>query len=214
MNYLDIIILALLVLGVISGARKGLIISILNVVSLIVTGILCFILVKPVSSLVLKYTNLSDKISSIVSERMNSLDSLTTMVIDKLKVSGMSPNEFLTASFINIAVFIVLFLLINILMSFIKQGIRASVKKSIIGPIDSLLGGVLGFFKWILILMVIFAFITPVMPLLSSKNEFYTLVEGSYIAKNFINYNFVTTVIKSFLDANVNLNNIKGLLKM
>lgn len=214
MNYLDIIILAVLVIGVISGAKKGLIISILNVVSLIVTGILCFVLVKPVSNLVFKYTNLSDKISSIVSERINSLDTLTAMVITKLKVADMSPNEFLTASFINIAVFIVLFLLINILMSFIKQGIRAGVKKSIIGPIDSLLGGVLGFLKWILILMIVFAFITPIMPLLSSTNELYSSVQGSYIAKNFINYNFITTIIKSFLESSVDINSIKGLLKM
>lgn len=207
MNYLDIIILALLIIGIVFGVRRGLIVSILNIVGLGVTFILCFILMEPVSSLIVENTSLPDYINSLVSKRINSLDSMTSMIVDKLKVSGMSPNEFLTTSFINIATFIILFLIITIAISFIKGGVGKTVKNSPLGPIDSLLGGVLGFFKWIIILMLIFAFLTPIMPLLNDNNEFYTLISESYIAKNFIDYNIITTLINSFMSSD-----IKGLV--
>lgn len=197
MNYLDIVILIMLVIGIFSGIRKGLIMSILNIASIIVTFIICFVLMKPIASFIMEHTNLYSYINEAVSERMNSLDSITILVIEKLKVTGMTPNEFLTTSFINITTFIIMFLILTIVMSFIKSGIRKTVKKSPIGPIDSILGGALGFCKWIILLMLIFAFITPIMPLLSSNNEFYILVEESYIAKNFIDYNFLTTIIKN-----------------
>lgn len=202
MNYLDITILVVMIIGIISGIRKGLIISILNIISIIITFVICFILMKPVSNLLIEYTNLSNYITGVVSERLNSLDSITIMIIEKLKIQGMTPNEFLTNSFINITTFIILFLIITIIMSFIKGGIKKSVKKSVISPIDSILGGILGFFKWIILLMIIFAFITPIMPLLNNNNEFYILVQESYIAKNFIDYNFIISMIKSFMDSN------------
>ena len=209
MNYLDIIILVVLAFGVISGIRKGLIISILNIVSLIATCIISFALTKTISKLVLEYTDIASGIKAIVAERLNSLDPFTAIVIDKLKVSGMGPNEFLTVAFINVATFIILFLVITIIMSFFKQGIRKTIKKSILGPLDSLLGGVLGFIKWVLILMVIFAFVTPIVPLLSPNNQFYVLINGSLLAENFINYNFITTIINNFINTN-----LKGLVKM
>lgn len=209
MNYLDIIILGILVLGIISGMRKGLIISILNIVSLIITCVLCFTLTGAISKLVLKYTQIAAGINSLVSDRLNSLDPVTTIVINKLKVNGMSTNEFLTIGFINVATFIILFLVITIIMSFLKQGVRKGIKRSILGPVDTILGGVLGFFKWILILMVMFAFVTPIIPLLSENNQFYTLIKGSLFTESFINYNFITTLINNFINTN-----LKGLLKL
>lgn len=209
MNYLDIIILVVLVLGVISGIRKGLIVSILNIVSLIATCILSFALTGVLSKVILKHTSLAAGINSLVTERLNSLDAFTVIVINKLKVDGMSPNEFLTVGFINVATFIILFLVITIFMGFFKQGIRRTIKKSILGPIDSLLGGVLGFVKWILILMVVFAFVTPIIPLIHANNQFYTLINGSLFAESFINYNFITTLINNFINTN-----LKGLIKM
>ncbi|KMT21763.1 CvpA family protein [Clostridium cylindrosporum] len=209
MNYLDIIILVILVLGVISGARKGLVISILNIVGLVVTFILCFSFSGTLSKLLIKYTDIEVAINSLVSQRINSLDPFTVNIINKLKIAGMSPNEFLTSNFINAAIFIVLFICITIIIGMLKQGIKNGIKKSVLGPIDSVLGGVLGFIKWILILSVVFAFVTPIVPLLTKNNNFYVLIDGSILAKNLINYNLITTLIKSFFEGN-----IKNLIKM
>lgn len=207
MNYLDIFIIAILVIGFIVGARKGLIVSILSIVSLIATLVLSFSFTGKLSELILKYTPIESAISSVVSERLNALDPLTVSIIDKLKIAGMSPGEFLTIRFVNIAAFIVLFLVITVIMSFIKGGIKKTIKSSFLGPIDSVLGGVLGFITWGLVIMVVFAFITPVIPLLDSGNQFYTLINGSVISKYLIDHNFIIILIKEFIEGK-----IKGLI--
>ncbi len=209
MNFLDIAIVIILLLGIISGFRRGFIVSILNIISIIATFIICFAAVQPISKLIFKYTNIAQGINSVVTERINSLDPFTVLIVNKLKISGMDTNEFLTASFLNIAIFIVLFLGITVIMSFLKEGIRKNIKRSILGPVDSLFGGVLGFLKWVLILMLIFAFATPIIPLLKNTNQFYTLINGSYLADVFINYNFITTMIMNFIDES-----LKGLINL
>ena len=209
MNFLDIAIFIILLLGIISGFRRGFVVSILNIVSIIATFIICFVAVQPISKIILKYTNIAQGINSVVTERINSLDPFTILIIDKLKISGMDTNEFLTASFLNIAIFIVLFLGITVIMSFLKEGIRRTIKRSILGPVDSLFGAVLGFLKWVLILMLIFAFATPIIPLLKNTNQFYTLINGSFFAEIFINYNFITTMIMNFIDES-----LKGLINL
>ena len=209
MNFLDIAIFIILLLGIVSGFRRGFVVSILNIVSIIATFIICFVAVQPISKIILKYTNIAQGINSVVTERINSLDPFTILIIDKLKISGMDTNEFLTASFLNIAIFIVLFLGITVIMSFLKEGIRRTIKRSILGPVDSLFGAVLGFLKWVLILMLIFAFATPIIPLLKNTNQFYTLINGSFFAEIFINYNFITTMIMNFIDES-----LKGLINL
>ena len=209
MNFLDIAIFIILLLGIISGFRRGFVVSILNIVSIIATFIICFVAVQPISKIILKYTDIAQSINNVVTERINSLDPFTILVVDKLKISGMDTNEFLTASFLNIAIFIVLFLGITVIMSFLKEGIRRTIKRTILGPVDSLFGAVLGFLKWILILMLIFAFATPIIPLLKNTNQFYTLINGSFFAEIFINYNFITTMIMNFIDES-----LKGLINL
>lgn len=209
MNFLDIAIFIILLLGIISGFRRGFVVSILNIVSIIATFIICFVAVQPISKIILKYTNIAQSINNVVTDRINSLDPFTILIVDKLKISGMDTNEFLTASFLNIAIFIVLFLGITVIMSFLKEGIRRTIKRSILGPVDSLFGAVLGFLKWVLILMLIFAFATPIIPLLKNTNQFYTLINGSFFAEIFINYNFITTMIMNFIDES-----LKGLINL
>ena len=209
MNFLDIAIFIILLLGIISGFRRGFVVSILNIVSIIATFIICFVAVQPISKIILKYTNIAQSINNVVTERINSLDPFTILIVDRLKISGMDTNEFLTISFLNIAIFIVLFLGITVIMSFLKEGIRRTIKRTILGPVDSLFGAVLGFLKWVLILMLIFAFATPIIPLLKNTNQFYTLINGSFFAEIFINYNFITTMIMNFIDES-----LKGLINL
>ncbi|MEG0370932.1 MAG: CvpA family protein, partial [Clostridium sp.] len=82
MNYLDIGILVILIMGVISGARKGFLISILNVLGLIVSIVLSFTLTKTFAGLIYKYSNIPNYISDMVSQRMTSLDSFTQIIIN------------------------------------------------------------------------------------------------------------------------------------
>ncbi|MEF9952698.1 MAG: CvpA family protein [Clostridium sp.] len=209
MNYLDLGILVLLGIGLILGARRGLIISILNILGLIASILVSFIFTKAFSMLIYNYTDIPKNISNVVAGRVNDFNEYTKIIINKFNSGGASIVDFLTQGVVYVSSFLVLFIIVTIIISILKQGIRKNFKKSVFSPIDSILGGVLGLLKWVILLNIGFAFIVPVLPMLSGSNQFYTLISGSALANIFINYNIIIMLLKGLIAGS-----IKGVVSM
>ncbi|MEG2539623.1 MAG: CvpA family protein [Clostridium sp.] len=209
MNYLDLGIIIVLGLGLIMGAKRGLIISILNILGLIAGILVSYIFTKTFSMLIYNYTDIPKSIGSVIQGRVNEFNEYTKIIINKFNSGGASMVDFLTQGVIYVASFLILFIVVTIIISILKQGIRKNLKKSFFGPIDSVLGGILGVLKWIIILNIGFVFIIPILPILSEGNQFYTLISGSTLANLFIKYNIITILLKGLI-----VGSVKGVVHM
>ncbi|WDU82837.1 CvpA family protein [Caloramator sp. Dgby_cultured_2] len=92
--------------------------------------------------------------------------------------------------------FFVIFFVANIVFNIIRENIRVKVRRGKVGFLDKLLGMVLGFTKWVLILFIVFALMIPVVSLSPKDNSLKREIESSRIAKYFYHYNIVFSLVK------------------
>ncbi len=195
MNWIDYGIIAILLLGVFSGYRKGLLMSVSSIICLIVSILVAKNYYKLVARFLVENTSIEEKIAGYLSEKafvQNMLLSPSgeSAVFSMNKSFGSDLNSFVTVLIINALSVIIIFLAARLLLG-IAEGFMAGVV-SIPGlrEVNGLGGAIVGLAKNVIIIMLIFTIITPVSALkpLSLVAEG---LEASSLAGYFYKYNFI-----------------------
>lgn len=172
--FIDLAILIILSLCILLGYKKGLIGVIFKVFSFILSLIFSFILITPITNLVIEKTSIDEKLETSVINLINNNDkseksSIITSYIDdyisKYKYEAQETiakniSKALTRSIISICTFIILFIILRILFFFLSF-ISSSIAELPIIKQFNISGGILyGIIEGLFIIYFIFAIIS------------------------------------------------------
>jgi|GEM_PF-1703556 len=193
-NLMDIIIILLLLYGCIDGLQKGFISTLLKFLSLFFSLYLAKITTPYLTHYIINNTGVYLNMQKLFLEKIEknkAASSALFLVLDKNNLS-----KSVTDLFLNAACFFVIFFVTNIIFNIIRENIRVKVRRGKVGFLDKLLGMVLGFTKWVLILFIVFALMIPVVSLSPKDSSLKSEIESSRIAKYFYHYNIVFSLVK------------------
>lgn len=195
MNWIDYGIIAILALGVISGLRKGLLMSISSIICLLASILVAKTYYKIVTIFLVENTPIEEKITDFLSEKAFAKNMLlaptgesTVFSISKNFTGDL--NSFVTVLIINAISVLIIFLSVRLLLGLAEGFLVGAVEMPGLREVNSIGGAVLGFVKNIIVIMLIFTIITPVSaikPLSVIANG----IETSTLAKYFYTYNFI-----------------------
>ncbi len=195
MNWIDYGIIAILAFGVISGLRKGLIMSISSIVCLLASIMVAKTYYKAVTIFLVENTPIQEKITSFLSEKafvknMILAPAGESAVFSISKSFSSDLNAFVTVLIINAISVLMIFLLARLLLGFAEGFLVGVVEMPGLREVNSIGGALIGFAKNVLVIMLIFTIITPasaIKPLSAIANG----IEASALAKYFYTYNFI-----------------------
>jgi uncharacterized membrane protein required for colicin V production len=193
-DLIDIIIILLLLYGCIDGLQKGFISTLLKFLSLFFSLYLAKITTPYLTYYIINNTGVYLNMQKLFLEKIEknkAASSALFLVLDKNNLS-----KSVTDLFLNAACFFVIFFVANIVFNIIRENIRVKVRRGKVGFLDKLLGMVLGFTKWVLILFIVFALMIPVVSLSPKDSSLKREIESSRIAKYFYHYNIVFSIVK------------------
>ena len=195
MNWIDYIIIAIIVLGMFIGVRKGFIMAVSNIVCLVASVFIAKEFYKPVAELLIKNTKIEDSFSKFLVEN-NLIRNLPSQVLENGSFFGIKNtaagdiNNFITILIINALAMIIIFVAARFSLSIIEAMLSGFFKLPGLKEINIFGGAVIGLASSVLILMVIFAFVIP----MSSFKGMETLTQGiktSVLANYFYSYNYI-----------------------
>lgn len=195
MNWLDIAAIILLLFFVLQGSIKGFVLSIFNTLGFILSLIAAKMLSPYVSAYISNDTYIFSKISSYCS-RKASTNSAAAFVF-KFMSGGKTIGSTIANGLVVMASFIIVFFIVKIILNVLSNALNIISKLPVLKQFNRVLGMVVGLIKGILILYIIFALLTPVLPLLKSTNPVISALENSRFAVNFYRYNIITELLKS-----------------
>lgn len=195
MNWLDYTILAILILGVFSGMRKGLLGSISNILCIVASIFAAKSFYKQVSLFLMQKTPIDEKLTEFLMEK-DYAKNLVPIIETENAVFTFSQsfisdlNTFLSILIINAASILLIYVAARCILALLEGYLSSIMEIPGLKEMNRLGGGLIGLAKSVIILMLIFTFITPVsaMEILSPINEG---IQKSIIAKYFYSYNFI-----------------------
>ncbi len=195
MNWIDIVIIGLICVGVISGAARGFVASITSVACMIISIVVAKTYYNTLSMLLLANTSLKDVLTNYMVEKklLNGVTSLmpggnmTTFYSDYF-VEDI--QTFLSIAIINIISIITIYFVVRIVLYVVEGYVKGATKMPVLNEINKLGGGTIGLIKMVFILLMVFAVITPtsnIIPWQGLKDALQT----SILAKYLYSYNFI-----------------------
>lgn len=208
----DSIVLAILLLCIFKGYKKGLTGCLIKIFSFLIAIVVAFMLFKPVSNIVVENTeydeNLQSSIIQVFEEdevEKNKNEATTSPIVqyiyDEVKdATEEKKNEIVTSAaqqlsikIINVLVFIALFIVARIALIFVKALTNLITKLPLIKQCDKIGGVIYGILQGLVIIFILFAIITYAATI--TKN--YTIIEminKSYISSQLFNNNILLNI--------------------
>ena len=203
----DIVIIAILALSIIMGYKKGLINVIFNIFAFLLAIIITLVLYKPVSNIIIKNTDIQEKIETAIIENTkgeeNKKEEKTENGIQKYIENTMQNAEEdakskaievvakdVSTKCIEIITALILFVITRIILIVLKFLTETLANLPIVKQCNEIGGLLYGVIKGILIIYVI---LTIMFFIISLKPEGMTanLIETSYITKFLYNNNII-----------------------
>ena len=157
---IDIAIIAIVVLSVFLGYRKGLVALSIQLFAFIIAVVITFILYQPITNFIVNATGIDETIQNSILEKANDImqedSKMSNTIVEEVK-NDMLPETARTIS-INIITFvvvIVLFLLVKIGLRFVTAMANLVAKLPILKQANELGGIIYGFIRGLLIIYVI-----------------------------------------------------------
>ena len=204
---LDIVIIAILALSIIMGYKKGLINVIFNIFAFFLAIIITLVLYKPVSNIIIKNTDIQEKIETAIIENTkgeeNKKEEKTENGIQKYIENTMQNAEEdakskaievvaknVSTKCIEIITALILFVITRIILIVLKFLTETLANLPIVKQCNEIGGLLYGVIKGLLIIYVI---LTIMFFIISLKPEGMTanLIETSYITKFLYNNNII-----------------------
>jgi uncharacterized membrane protein required for colicin V production len=195
MNWLDICIIIILVLGTITGMRRGFVASITSVACVIISIVVAKLYYKTVALFLLTNTPLKDTIIKFMAEKkvlqgFNGFMPSNEMPTFFSDYFAQDIHTFISIVIINLIAMIGIYLVARFLLAIVEGYVKKATEMPGLNEINKLGGGAIGFAKTVLILLLIFAAIIPVSNMLPYAG-FKEVVQSSILTKYFYSYNFI-----------------------
>lgn len=199
----DIVIVAIILLSVFLGYRKGLIALAIKLCAFIIAIVIAFILYKPVSNFVINTTNIDETIENSILEKVNDVikedkdKELESELIESAK-TGMLPETAKTISdnIVSGGVMILLFIIARIGLIFVTSLANVVAKVPVIKQINKTGGIIYGFLRGAILIYVVLLLIS-VIGQINPKNSVYLDVNESYIGKIMYENNVLDILFKN-----------------
>lgn len=187
MNWLDYSILIIIVIGVLTGAFKGLIHSFFQFTGLIISIIAAKKYYGFVSQFMIANTNIETAIHTFISQK-NIMEELY-LTLPTAKVLG-DFTGYITVVVINCIALFTTFMAVRICIALLEALLKEVFKLPVLSTINHSGGAIFGFVESVLSLLLIFAILVPISTF--GKLDFISrAIEGSILSKYFYSYNFI-----------------------
>lgn len=193
----DLIIVALLLLSVYLGYRKGLLELAIKLVAVVIAIVVTFVLYRPISNFIINTTSIDETIENAVYEKANDVvkkdqdKDLESQIIEEAK-DGMLPQtaRMISTNVVSGGVMIILYILTRIALRFVTALANLVAKIPIIKQVNKIGGVAYGFLRGVLIIYIALLLVN-LSGQINAKNTVYTEVNQSYIGKTMMEYNIL-----------------------
>lgn len=220
-NVIDIIVLLFILLVVGNGFRKGLIMSLFDLVGLIASFIISWNYYYLVKDFLVKRTGLVDFINNNISAKISEVladlpgtdldlgsifngfgklpfdiqrimeDFLQSSIKETAADYAISMSDKITNIFIVIISFTVAFLIAYLLLMIIAGVLNIMFKAPVLNMANKLLGGLFGLLKAVVLLYIVFAIASPFIAMSEKENMFTTEILESKSSEVFYENNLI-----------------------
>ena len=204
---MDLIIIAILVLSIIMGYKKGLINVIFNIFAFFIALIATIILYRPVANIIINNTEIDDKIKSAIinntteekqSEESSSNTGMQKYIEDAIKNTADEAKSQVIETVANtvsiraveILTSIILFIVIRAVLIVLKVFTQAIANLPLIKQFNELGGVVYGIAKGLVIIYIILTIMYFVVSI-NGKGNIAEAINNSYITKILYNNNII-----------------------
>lgn len=195
MNWVDYVIIAVLLWGVITGIRKGFVMSVSNIACIIAAIFIAKTFYKEVAVFLINNTSIEDKITKFLVDKNLTKDLLPAFsksstvfaAADKINVDI---TNLLTYAIVNAVALLLIYLAARFALAIVESFIQGVASLPGLRELNGLGGIAIGLAKSLFILLLAFAVFVP----LSSVKAFGVIsqgISGSMLAKYFYSYNFI-----------------------
>lgn len=214
--FVDVVIIAVMLLSIIMGYKKGLIGVIFKIASFIIAIILAFALSKPVTNYIIANTEIDDNLHMTIQKALESNNSenpeeyknenmpevISQYITEQIKTAtANAQNEVakvvatnLTGTIINGLAFIGIFIIAKILLFFLKFLIEAVAKIPVLKQFNEIGGLIYGVLKGLFIIYLIFTIISLIAPIINNTN-LQEAIQASYIGSMMYNNNILLKIL-------------------
>jgi len=210
MNFvIDIIIIGIILLCVFLGYKKGLIGTAFSLASFIVAGLVALILFNPVANVIMKNTELDENIKNTIIKNFSSetpekddTDNFPDVVMKyieektvEVKNTGIEAiADGISETSIKVISFVGLFIIARIALIIIEKIADLIAKLPVIKQFNEVGGIIVGAIKGILIIYIIFAILTLILPLIHDQT-ISNAINSSFIGKFVYNNNLLLKLL-------------------
>lgn len=195
MNWIDLCIIIMLIVGTATGIRKGFVSSVTSIACIIISIVAAKTYYKTVTLFLLDNTPLKDTIIKFMTDK-NVLQGFTDFMPGATRTTFYSDyfiqdiHTFVSIAIINLLSIIGIYLVVRLLLAFVEGYVKSAASLPGINEINRIGGGAVGLAKTVLILLLVFAAVIPivnVLPWPAVKEA----VQNSTLAGYFYSYNFI-----------------------
>ena len=216
----DLIIVGIIALCAILGYFRGLTKSLLKIVSFVLALVIAFVLLKPISLLIINHTQIDDNIQKAIEEKMVGFVDQTSGNVEEAMRENSSMPEVMTKYIqeavaenkgnteeaakqaaksvadiiINAGTWILVFILARVILIFAKSILELIVKLPVIKQMDKIGGVFYGILEGLVIIYVAFAILSFVSPMFDSA-EVLSAVNKAAIGGQIYNNNIILKLI-------------------
>ncbi len=198
MNWVDYLILAIIVVSVLYGAARGLIHSIFKLVGLIGSIVITKLYYVFVTEFLIEYTGIVGAVSTFVSNKSSGGESLNMGLLEGMALpAGILIEKFseqIVAIIVNCIGLLATFAVVRLCITLLELLLKEAFKLPVLNTINYTGGAILGLVESILILLVVFALTIP-FSALGSFSYINSSIGESVLAKYFYSYNFILSWI-------------------
>lgn len=200
---IDAVAAALVVISFVSGMKRGLVKSVWNTVSWIVTAVLVLALINPAAEMIKSapiYEKTYETVNATVSERLSEAVEGEKFEIPEFIMQNKETAEektaeelsvIITDAAVKIAAFVLLFIIIKILLAIVFRILDAAAKLPVINSTNKLLGGLVGLIN---VLFVIYT-VCAVISLAGAQKAVSDTINSTYLVKYFYNNNILLQLV-------------------
>jgi len=195
MNWIDYSIIVIIVLGALTGFRKGLLRSVFSIICLLASIVIAKTYYNALTTFLVKNTPLEEKIVGFLSEK-DFVKSILLTTLGKSPFFSVSNNfssdinTFATILIINAISVLIIFLISRFAFGIAESFLSGAVKEPGLREVNSIGGAIVGLGKNVILVMLVFTIITPI----SAIKPFSGItsgIEASVLARYFYDYNFI-----------------------
>ena len=213
---IDLIILALIILCVFFGYKKGLTKCVIKILSFVIALVVAFVLFKPISSFIINNTTIDDNIrnsivelvqddvsetgevkedSNLPQSMVNYINKEITNSVEQTKETVVNAvADQISKIAVNVCVAIGLFIIARVALIFVSAISSLVTDLPIIKQVDKIGGIIYGLVEALLILFIIFAVISFISPMLESSGLI-VAINKSIVGSLLYNNNLLLNII-------------------